>query len=101
MTRNVNHGGDDHDGEDHDDEHIVLCADFMHSCPGFLPVLDSDRPENAPDEPFSHHIHHRLACHHDHLHQHKHCHHHQRNARHDNHNHHSNERRHIVNIESG
>ena len=54
MTRNVNHGGDNHDSEDHDDEHIVLCADFMHPCPGFLPVLDSDRPENAPDEPFSH-----------------------------------------------
>ena len=41
----------DNQYNNHDDQHNVVCADFMHSCPEFLPVLNSTgQPESASDK---------------------------------------------------
>ena len=51
--QNYHHNQHDIDNQynNHDDQHNVVCADFMHSCPKFLPVLNSTgQPESASDK---------------------------------------------------
>ena len=48
--QNYHHNQHDNDNQYNNHDNVV-CADFMHSCPKFLPVLNSTgQPESASDK---------------------------------------------------